>query len=87
MRLAAALAAILLTGCAVQAPQPTGPQPTGYSRHYDDSQQAAMAACQEAIEIGTRRAGITPELAATPEVQEVAKRMYQKCLLDTGAAI
>lgn len=87
MRLAAAIAAILLTGCAVQASQPTGPQPTGYSLHYGESQRATIEACQEAVEIVARKSGITPELAATQEVQEVAKRMYQKCLLDSGAAI
>lgn len=87
MRLAAALAAILLTGCAVQAPQPTDPQPTGYSLHYGESQRATIEACQEAVEIVARKSGITPELAKRMEIQEIAKRMYQKCLLDQGAAI
>lgn len=87
MRLAAALAAILLTGCAAHVPQPPGPQPSGYSRHYGDTQDAAIEACQAAVEISARRGGVTPELAKRMEIQEVAKRMYQKCLLDKGAAI
>jgi hypothetical protein len=87
MRLAAAFAAILLTGCAAQAPQPVGPQPTGYTRHYGDAQTEVIEACQEAVEIAARKAGITPELATTLEVQAVAHRLYQKCLRDSGAAI
>lgn len=86
MRLAAALAAILLTGCAALAPQPTGPQPNGYTRHYGERQTALIEACQEAIEVAARKSGITPELAKTPEVQAVAKRLFQRCLVQSGAA-
>ena len=87
MHLAAAFAATLLTGCAAHVPQPVGPQPTGYTRHYGDNQTEVIEACQEAVEVAARKAGVTPELAATQEVQEVVHRLYQKCLRDAGAAI
>ena len=87
MRLAAACAAILLTGCQATAPQPTGPQPSGYTRHYGDQQTELIEACQEAVEASARKHGITPELAKTPEVEAIAKRIFQRCLMQSGASL
>jgi hypothetical protein len=81
MRLGAACAALLLTGCAIAQPM----QHVVYDTLWSDAQRKIIEDCQDKVELIIRDGGVTPDMVDRENIQWIAKRMYQACLLEEGA--